>query len=461
MKLGDFFVEIGIQADKKSIQAVEEHITALKKLHREVKREIQLEKELAEATTEEQKARIRKKYEVEKQIDAEEENIKQQKASISNFKGMVKGALGVVGAISLVIGVIDKMTMSLARNNQRLMNFQHQTGISISTLNKYAQANVTANPLATIEGTASSLQNVASNLWDIQLGRGDVSAYQELSYFSGQQVEPYGKSLEEVIESVRSALRKIPNDVQATNLIQRMGFSPDDLMMLRMTRAEFEETQKVFLSAEQRKELEKYGKELNLINLQLKLIKDQLVLKIFPSFNRIMKTFILPVMETAGNLLQSGVDLLNKYPLIIKGIELAIAGLLIKFKPLWALLTGIMLIIDDLVHYFTGGGSVLGVIMKAIHGDRELSEKLQKPDKFFLGAMNVLRTFLPDNKIKDELNKVHDQITNDYTSQINNDNRSQISNDNRNNTFNFYGMNNNQLFPLMSSVTGYNYGLGG
>ena len=89
-------------------------------------------------------------------------------------------------------------------------------------MQKYAQANVAVNPLASIEGTAGSLSNLANNLWDIRMGRGDVSAFQELSYFSGQQVEPFG-SPEKVIEQVRSALRSIPNDVQATNLIQRMG----------------------------------------------------------------------------------------------------------------------------------------------------------------------------------------------------------------------------------------------
>ena len=272
MRLGNFFVEIGIQPNKKNIQAIQETIEKLEELRQNIKDEIDLEKELSQAETEEQKSKIKEKYAIDKQIRSLEKAKKQQQAQIANFKGMVKGALAVVGAISTVVFVVDRMVNSLGRANQRLMNFQHQTGISLSTLNRYASANALANPLTSIEGTAGSLQNVAQNLWDIQLGRGDVSAFQELSYFSGTNVTPYGKSLEEVIESVRSALRNIPNDIQATNLIQRMGFSPDDLQMLRMTKQEFEEVQNLFLNPQQRKELEGYTRELNKIHLEIKLI---------------------------------------------------------------------------------------------------------------------------------------------------------------------------------------------
>lgn len=363
MKLGDFFVEIGIKTDKKSVQAIDEQIKALKELEDEINTEIKKEKELAEAQTEEQKTRIKKKYQIQEEIKVLKKEQAVGKASIANFKGLIKGAIGVSVAIGGVVFAIDRMVNRLAVANQKLMNFQHQTGINISTLNKYASANVSANPLTSIESTAGSLQNLAQNLWDIKLGRGDVSAFQELSYFSGQNVTPYGKSVEAVIESIRSALTKIPNDVQATNLIQRMGFSADDLQMLRMTREEFERTQSLFLSASQRKELEAYGKQLNIIHLQLKLMKDTLVLKIAPLFIKIFKP-IASVIQSIGHDLGVMLDILNKYPIILKSVGVAVGLLMLKIAPLQLLLSAIVLIIDDLIHYFTGGGSVLGVLMK-------------------------------------------------------------------------------------------------
>lgn len=370
MRLGDFFVEIGIKTNKDNVKAIEKTIDSLEQLQKEVKREIELEKELAAAQTEEQKARIKKKYALEKEIDVQKTNLKQQIAMINNFKGMIKGAIATATAITMVVGVVDRMVTSLYRGNQQLMNFSHTTGISIGTLTKYANANVSANPLATIEGTASSLRNVAQNLWDIQLGRGDVTAYQELSYFSGQAVEPYGKSLEQVIESVRSALRNIPNDVQATNLIQRMGFSPDDLMMLRMTREEFEKTQNVFLSATQRRELERYGKELNLIHLRAKKLYQEVLIKIFPTLIRILE----PIVKIGENLMH-GYQYLEKMPRVLSTIKLAVLAIVTVINPLLGGLTMLYLMIDDIVGYFMGKESALGYLLYYLD---ELKENLSK-----------------------------------------------------------------------------------
>ena len=277
MKLGDFFVELGIKTDNKNIRAIEDNIKALEELEKNVQKEIDLEKELSQAQTEEQKARVKKKFALQEEIKAQKQNLSGLKAQAQAMKDVIKGAVGIDMAVAGAVIAVDRMATSLVRSNQRLINFQRTTGISLGTLQKYAQANVAVNPLASIEGTAGSLSNLANNLWDIRMGRGDVSAFQELSYFSGQQVEPFG-SPEKVIEQVRSALRSIPNDVQATNLIQRMGFNADDLMMLRMTREEFEKTQQLFLKPEQQEQLAKSNLALRNIALRYLLLQGLLAL---------------------------------------------------------------------------------------------------------------------------------------------------------------------------------------
>ena len=354
MKLGDFFVEIGIQTDKKSVKAIDEQIKALKELEEQINIEIKKEKELAEAQTEEQKARIKKKYEIKEEVKLLQKQQAQQKASIANFRGMIKGIVGVAVATGTMVFAFDRMITRLAMANQKLVNFQQQTGISFRTLNKYASANVSANPLTSIESTAGSLQNLAQNLWDIQLGRGDVSAFQELSYFSGMNVTPYGKSIEEVIESVRSALTKIPNDVQATNLIQRMGFNADDLQMLRMTREEFEKTQNLFLDATQRKQLEKTGKQLNIIHLQLKKIKDIILV----SFSKELETLLTALNYDIEHFGDAFNRLFPNFKEFVNYFEKINFVLDIFSKS-------IFYIVDDLIHYLTGGNSVIGLLIAA------------------------------------------------------------------------------------------------
>ena len=49
MRLGNFFVEIGIQPNKKNIQAIQESIEKLEELRQNIKDEIDLEKELSQA----------------------------------------------------------------------------------------------------------------------------------------------------------------------------------------------------------------------------------------------------------------------------------------------------------------------------------------------------------------------------------------------------------------------------
>lgn len=486
MRLGDFFVEIGITPNKKNVQAVEETINRLKDLREEIKKEIDLEKELAKAENDEQKAKIKKKYALDNEIKGLEKANKQQKMQIANFKGMVRGALGVVTAISGVAFALDRMVNSLGRANQKLMNFQHQTGISLSTLNRYASANALANPLTSIEGTAGSLQNVAQNLWDIQLGRGDASAFQELSYFSGTNVTPYGKSLEEVIESVRSALRNIPNDIQATNLIQRMGFSPDDLQMLRMTKQEFEEVQNLFLNPQQRKELEGYTRELNKIHLEIKLIYDKVVLQLAKPVLKIAK-MLTPLLKLIGRGLEdilfiaNGIlipfeklyDFLSKMPVLTSGLKFGFLALLTAINPLLGALSMLFLMIDDIIGYFQGKRSAFGMLLYYLDMlGQQLTEKFntapliknikevgEAVNKYFAGGgfknlANLVTMFtgIALNGINTVPQMIMDNIRNNQAGQVINTNNA----DNKKISFNINTNSLNGMNDFYTSVTGQN-----
>lgn len=368
MRLGEFFVELGLKTDKKGISEIEKTIEKLKELEEEVENEIELENQLKKADTDETKAKIKKKFEIKKQIKEQTTLLKQQKQQIAGTKAMIGSALGLITAFTGVVLIVDRMATAIGRSNQQMMNFRATTGISLGTLQRYAQANITANPNASIEGTAQSMSRVASNLWDIQMGRGDVSAYQELSYFSGRNVEPYGKSVTQVIEQVREALKSIDNDVQATNIIQRMGFSPDDLMMLRMTREEFEQTKEMFLSPEDREKLEEYNRQIKIAHMQLALFKDKVLLKILAPLVTLEQSVvnISKGFEKWAKGLHDIIDQFIGFNKAIYYLGIAGFGALMVMNPLLASITALYLLLEDFAVYTTGGESAIELALKGI-----------------------------------------------------------------------------------------------
>ena len=272
LKVGELFIQLGVKGDTKEIDKTIKQMEQAQKRSKDL---IKYRQDLTKATNESEKALVKKNFADKIQL----ENLKKQSESIkkqnANWVGLAKGVLGFVAAASIAYKTMDRLISSFASANQQMITFQRTTGISLSSLNKYASANAAVNMNSSIEGTAQSMQRVAQNLWDIQMGRGDISPYQELAYVGGKAFNPYGMSVEQVIESVREAIKNV-DDLQATNIIQRMGFAPDDLLMLRMSREEFEKINDLFLSPEQREAMYKNGLELKKIQLEFQKINQSL-----------------------------------------------------------------------------------------------------------------------------------------------------------------------------------------
>lgn len=226
------------------------------------------------------------------------------------IKGFTGGKMAVAGFAVATVGAIvaiDKLGYRLAQTQQRFISFQRQTGLSISTLNKYASASASVSLSATPEGTASSLQRVAQNLFDIRMGRGDISPYQELGFFGGKSINPYGKSVEQVIEELRVALKGV-GDIQATNIITRMGFNAEDLLMLRMSREEFEKIQNIYLSPEKQEALNRYGLQMRRIKETFRIWGQEILVYVAPSVSALatsLMNFFKPIVEFLGGLLDT------------------------------------------------------------------------------------------------------------------------------------------------------------
>lgn len=376
MNLGELFINIVTKGDTKKLDEAKQKLEqAQKTSEKNSEKNIKQNKKEAKANNETAKSI----QGISNAIKAMSGGLKGTGGAISSL-GAMGGAAGgavvavgaLVTAITMTYAAIDRMVNSLAQANQQMITFQRTSGISLSSLNKYASANAAVNFNSSIEGTAQSMQRVANNLWDIQMGRGDISPFQELAFVGGKAFNPYGMSVEEVIENVREAIKGV-DDLQATNIIQRMGFAPDDLMMLRMSREEFEKISDSFLSPQQREAMNQYALELKQIQLAFQKTNQSLTIDLAKPFlvitriiqkkwEEIYKTTIKPLVAAFKFVYNS-----------IKGIVQfsqdwirAMANAFTILKPILAIFRAIYLIFEDIATYYAGGDSVFGDFINGI-----------------------------------------------------------------------------------------------
>lgn len=309
MKVGEFFISFGIKGDTKKLDNIDEKLNKAEKSSDKAK---------------------------------------------NSFVGLRNSVLKFTGSLTLAYNVIDRISMSFAKANQQMINFQRQTGLSFQMMNRYASASASVSASATLEGTAQSLQRVAQNLWDIRMGRGDVSPYQELAFVGGNAFNPAGMSVEEVIENLREAIKGV-DDIPATNIITRMGFSPDDLLMLRMTKKELEEVNNLFLDSQSREALYQYGLQMRKLDLQITKLRDTVFLGILPAFIEI-KTQVKDSINLWIDFISKNKDV----QFTLKAIGVAIAGWLAFTHPVVASLTALYLILEDLAFWYMGHKSLFG-----------------------------------------------------------------------------------------------------
>ena len=366
MKLGELFIELGIVGDIKPLkQALSGMDAATAKQNLLIK----YKKDLAKATNDEERALVKKNF-------AQKINNLRMAQTASAALGVAKALTKTVAVITTAVVAFDRIANAAYKANQRMISFQRQTGISFATLNKYASASAAVNYNSSPEAVAQSLQNVASNLWDIRMGRGDVSPYQELAFVGGKAINVWGKSVEQVIEELRESLKGV-SDLQATNLITRMGFSPDDLLMLRMTREEFQQIQSMFLGGEDQERLYQLGLELKKVHLELDLIYKRVLLKVLPAFNAFMSgtTKVIKVLADFVDRITSSrlgivflISMVGALAFSLRGI--LVPAILGVGKALWALLaanpaimalvaalSALMLLLDDYIVWSRGGES--------------------------------------------------------------------------------------------------------
>lgn len=280
MKLGDLFIELGTKGNTKEL---EKTLKQLKEAEKKTAAQIKLNKDLTKATTDEEKALIKKNYAQKQEIQATEKAINKSKERNKAILAGVKGFTAFVSAVSLAIGVLDRFVNASAKSQQSVQTFSQMSGISVDTINKYASAARSKNYNVTRESVAQSMATLAQNLRNQQIG--DTTIAEGLGFLfnaaGGKQFDPYGMNATQFLEALRESLVGV-NDEWASASLERLGISPDLLPMLRMSKSEFASVQNRFLTGAQAEEERRRAIAIQEKKDQLEAKRQELEIQLIP-----------------------------------------------------------------------------------------------------------------------------------------------------------------------------------
>lgn len=258
------------------------------------------------------------------------------------------GVIAVATAIVSTTVALDKMAMSLAKNNQLYINFNRQTGLSIDKLNTWAGAAALSDMNLDVQQISSGIQSLQSRLAEIRLTGQGAAEFQMLG------ISPWNKDAFDVLEQLRGRLGNM-DPMLATNFVQKLGLSPEFVTLLRMSGEEFEKlarySRQFQLSIEDQRALNKYGIEFKKLSMQWKYFGDQVLLKSMP--------VLFKVSEALTNF---AVQYSNMYRAMWKlnVMRYFWESLGTILKPVGSLLREIWVILEDFAVWIGGGKSVVG-----------------------------------------------------------------------------------------------------
>ena len=334
-------------------------------------------------------------------VDADTLKVKDFARGIGEIPLKAAAAIAALAGVTLGIKEIAQEAMGAAVAFQ---SFEAQTGLSSQELQHWQniglQANVTAE---TMSGSISSLNR---QLADIRLGKGNIAPFQILG------VNPTGNAFQ-VLDRIRDRIKGMDRGT-ATNLISQMGLSPEMMSVLTLSDQKFKEFSKtvVEMSPKQQETFLKLRLELTRLKIELQAIFYRVLSSILPILLPFIHT-VLPALasflEHVVSALQGVVGMMMEFP---KSVTVAIAaiGLLTgALTPMMLMLTSLLLILEDLYVWKTGGkslfGDVFGAYKKPTKADQDKEKKLT--DEQFNSPMGRgLRALLglgPNGESPDEM----------------------------------------------------------
>ena len=213
-----------------------------------------------------------------------------------------------------------------------------------------------------VQNAAQQIEGLNQRLFQLRLTGEGAGGFQ----IAG--INPIGQDAEGVLEQLRQRIRGL-DDTSASWLLQQMGIDPQMLHILRMTREEFEALNNTIkqyqLTDKQRKSIQAMNVQLQIAGIKLKYLKDKAIMALMPAWTQFMHS-LARVTEGLEIAVKWVSDLISKSPQLqsaLKGVAAALAVILAITHPLWAAFIGLYLIIDDIVGYFQGKDSLIGVFI--------------------------------------------------------------------------------------------------
>lgn len=322
-----------------------------------------------------------------KTADAIEDATKKQDKLDKGAKNLVQGMVALAGAIAGAAFALNRLTSDLVRNNQTFINLTRQSDIALSTFQKWDGI----GKMFGIENASQQLENLNQKLFELRLTGQGARGFQ----LAG--IDPTGQDAEGVLEQLRARIQGMDNTT-ASYLLQQMGLDPRMISILRMDRREFEELgatiKKYQLTDAQRQQIEKLNIQLQIAGQKFQYLKQRAILAVMPYLTEFMKS-LARIAVMFGKV----INWFMKGSVAARGFLVAIAALLIKFRPLTKLLTdsegvigklltklpilgqlfkglgaifwrallpltAIFLLLDDIATYFEGGDSLIGRVIE-------------------------------------------------------------------------------------------------
>lgn len=322
--------------------------------------------------------------------DRNKEQIALQHEQENQIKGVVRGLIGFIGAVTAAAIAVNKLTNDLVKNNQTMLNLTRTTDIAQSTFQKWGGI----GKILGIENADQQLAGLNDRLFDLMLTGQGARGFQ----LAG--VNPIGQDAEGVLEQLRARISGM-SDTAASYLLQQMGLDPQMLHLLRMGKEDFEALgqtiKKYQLIPKQSKSIQQMNMQLQIAGIRLKYLKDKAILAIMPYWVRLVESFanvteiLIKVASwvnknakawlVLGGIIGANNIKWKELALLFKNINRTFAKLILavpkfgraimnlgaKFTRAFLPLTAAYLILDDLATYFEGGDSLTGRVIDWIN----------------------------------------------------------------------------------------------
>ncbi len=321
-------------------------------------------------------------------VKADTATLKKVGGAVANLRN---GLLGTAAAFSGAIIALDRFVDSSLKGVVALQNINIQTGLSIEKLQKLQQVGQLSNLALSAEQISQSMAAVQKNLAAIRLGQGNVSPFGILG------IDPTGDAFS-VLEQAREAIKGL-DPATTTNLITQLGFSPEFINILRLTREEFQALgENTFLNRQQRADIDRAGTSIKKVTLRLVALKDQAVAKLAPGLTKLVEDFfewlkvngdrIIRIITKIANIFAKFAltisravgflgELLEKFVGAEDGV-LALAAvfgiLFLAISPITATLLALFAVLEDIAVFKKGGKSLIGLALG--DGEERSTKKL-------------------------------------------------------------------------------------